>query len=1049
MFPRYFLPTHYNIIELESMEMNITACCPASGDERWWIYLVTSAVILVVGLSLSVLSYAIYLLVTKSRKSDLTVVEETGNKAFRKYRETIRQFISGDTLPSKILITLTFVCNIIYLIVYIYRTYTPYPIGTGEDASCQERSEGGQNATIETANQVEKCFTLGSSPEFIVEIVVVLELIFYAFIRFLAADDVVHYWLDIYTLVDVFTLPHIFVSLALGVDWVGLRSLRFIWLPKIVNVIRFLPFVRSQDAVDVTSLLIQFFSLWLSSTGIIHLIELQGDFWRNFDNASSNAFLSYAYFMMVTFSTVGYGDISPATASGRAAMILFIIIGLAFFAAILPTIVDLASSFYTKRQFAKFDTTRVPQHVIVCGHITAFSAEEFVSDFLHPDRGDTQTHVLFLHPERPDPDLKNVIRSHYTRVQYIVGSVLNSRDLRRARIHTCKAVFVICDKLTNTPLEEDNANLLRLVSVKNTTTKVPVIIQLLLSTSKKKVRNIEGWTVGRDIALCLNQLKLGLLAQSCICPGISTLVANWFYTSDLSALNVFKETTAWKKKYTKGISNEIYTSHFSKYFEQMSFHKAAELSFNQLGLILISVEKIEGKVRTCYVNPSPESYPDVVIESGEEGMLGYFIGQDSDHVSIVASYCGNCHRDLSVDIYSERSSQIRQILQSVTSRNCHCERNTAAIFNPLSRRGRLDLVERGGGFKREYKTSKKRRRIMSTEHSDIDEQFGIYVCEPQKLEEAIVSDENVIETTNPMPDIKDHVVLCVFADETSPLLGLHNFLLPLRSKYMPKDQLKPVVIVSNKRFIGKEWRLIRNIPDVFIVVGSPLRWQNLKEAKITQCSVCIVLSMLARSTGHEPATIDKESILCSLSIREHLKKSAKRNVLIITDLRRESNVQFLDFGDEDEPDERIYKAQPFACGETFSVSMFDSVTSSAFHSPGALYLIEDLIHASGMRTRPQVIQVPLTYYAGKTYAELYNFFLKKHAICLGLYRRLPQSHSNSNSNRSTNSAEAAKSMKHYVITAPSHSLRVEETDLAFLLVELTPVTTEVGEKSYI
>ena len=1034
-------------LQVHTMENNITACCcPGRGEEKWWIFLVTSVVIYVVGLSLSIVSYLIYWLVRRYRSSNkITTMEKSSYKAFRKYRETIRKFISGDTVLSKILITLTFICNIIYLLVYVYRTYTPFPEGT-IDGECLINNEMGN---ITTANQIEKCFSIHSSPEFIVELIIVLELIFFAFIRFLAADDVIHYWLDIYTIVDALTLPHIFVSLTLGVDWVGVRSLRFVWLPQIVSVIRFLPFISSQDAVDVISLLIQFVALWLSCTGIIHLVEVQGDFWADFENAGGSAFLSYAYFIMVTFSTVGYGDISPATASGRAVMILFIILGLAFFAAILPTIVDVASGFYTKRQFAKFDTTRVPQHVIVCGHITAFSAEEFLKDFLHPDRGDTQTHVLFLHPERPDPDLKNVIRSHYTRVQYIVGSVLNGKDLQRAKINTSRAVFIVCDKLTNHPLEEDNANLLRLVSVKNTTTNIPVIIQLLLSTSKKQVHNIEGWKIGRDIALCLNELKLGLLAQSCICPGISTLIANLFYTSDFPALTIFKEKDIWKEQYILGASNEIYSSHFSHQFERKTFHEAAEICYNQLGLILLSLEKIEGKVRSCYVNPSNATNPDLVIESGKEGMLGYFIGQDSEHVNVVATYCECCHGDKNSSMNShERSPQIRRVVRRVTTRHCHCDDEDGSA--PSKQTELVSLGENGV-------TSEHKKRIKmlnqsnpkSTDSDDLEEQFSIYVCEPQVLDEAIITDETAVTTDTLKPDVKDHVVLCVFADETSPLLGLHNFLLPLRSKYMSKDKLKPVVIVSNKRFIEREWPLIRKIPDVYIIVGSPLRWQNLEQANINECSVCIVLSMLARTEGHELAINDKESILCSLSIQEHLKKTAKRNVLIITDLRQESNVQFLDFGDEDEPDERIYKAQPFACGEAFSVSMFDSVTSSAFHSPGTLYLVEDLIHPSSTRTRSQVVPVPLTDYEGMNFSRLYNDQLKKHSICLGLYRQLP-SDSDENghiptSNHSVDSTiETVKSTKHYVITAPLPSLKLEATDIAFLLVEQTDAAIEMA-----
>ena len=1026
----------------------------------------TSSVIYVVGLSLSIVSYLIYWVVRRYRESDkITNMEKSSYKLFRKYRETIRQFISGDTIPSKILITLTFVCNIIYLLIYVYRTYTPFPERT-ENGECVGTTEAGAITTM-AANGVEKCFSLSSSPEFIVELVIVLELIFFAFIRFLAADDVIHYWLDIYTMVDALTLPHIFVSLTLGVDWIGVRSLRFIWLPQIVNVIRFLPFIRSQDAVDVISLLIQFVALWLSCTGIIHLVEVQGDFWEEFGNAGGEAFLSYAYFIMVTFSTVGYGDISPSTASGRAFMILFIILGLAFFAAILPTIVDVASGFYTKRQFAKFDTTRVPHHVIVCGHITAFSAEEFLKDFLHPDRGDTQTHILFLHPERPDPDLKNVIRSHYTRVQYIVGSVLNGKDLQRAKINTARAVFIVCEKLTNTPLEEDNANLLRLVSVKNTTTDVPVIIQLLLSTSKKQVHNIEGWKIGRDIAICLNELKLGLLAQSCICPGISTLIANLFYTSDFPdpALNIFKDKDDWKEQYISGASNEIYSSHFSHQFERKTFHEAAEICYNQLGLILVSLEKIEGKVRFCYVNPSTATNPDLVIESGEGGMLGYFIGLDSEHVNVVATYCECCHGDKnSKSSTPERSPQIRKVVRRVTTKRCHCDIDEEEDSAPSKNIELVNLGEDGvgedgvgeNGVISEHQIRIKmlsRSKPSSTDSDDLEEQFSVYVREPQVLDEAIVTDENAVNTSDTLiPDVKDHVVLCVFADETSPLLGLHNFLLPLRSKYMPKEKLKPVVIVSNKRFIEREWPLIRKIPDVYIVVGSPLRWQNLEQAKINDCSVCIVLSMLARTEGHELAINDKESILCSLSIQEHLKKTARRNVLIITDLRQESNVQFLDFGDEDEPDERIYKAQPFACGEAFSVSMFDSVTSSAFHSPGTLYLVEDLIHPSSTRTRSQVVPMPLTDYDGSTFSKLYNDQLKKHSICLGLYRQLASSDSPDENGRIQTSKNHSledsiftpvKPTKHYVITAPDRSLKLKATDIAFLLIEQTDASIEM------
>ena len=302
----------------------------------------------------------------------------------------------------------------------------------------------------------------------------------------------------------------------------------------------------------------------------------------------------------------------------------------AFFAAILPGLAEITVSVYRQLQYAKFDAARAPRHVIVCGHITSTSASDFLNDFLHPDRGDKYTHVLFLHPEHPDQDLKIVLGDFHTRVQYIVGSVLNGKDLLRAKIKSSSACFIIANKHCENPIEEDNANLLRLVSIKNTTRKIPVILQLLHSSSKQQVYNIEGWIHKRDIAIALNELKLGLLGKSCMSPGFSTLIANLFYTSD-PTLACFDDDN-WLQFYIQGASNEIYTSSFSNNFHGMFYHEAAWACYNSLGLILLGLRDSDN----LYINPSRHSHPNLVIQSG---MHGYFIGQDQKHVQLVSTYC--------------------------------------------------------------------------------------------------------------------------------------------------------------------------------------------------------------------------------------------------------------------------------------------------------------------------------------------------------------------------------------------------------------------------
>ena len=56
------------------------------------------------------------------------------------------------------------------------------------------------------------------------------------------------------------------------------------------------------------------------------------------------------------------------------------------------------------------------------------------------------------------------------------------------------------------------------------------------------------------------------------------------------------------------------------------------------------------------------------------------------------------------------------------------------------------------------------------------------------------------------------------------------------------------------------------------------------------------------------------------------------NVPMITELVNDSNVQFLDQDDDDDPDTELYLTQPFACGTAFAVSVLDSLMSTVTFS---------------------------------------------------------------------------------------------------------------------
>ena len=66
----------------------------------------------------------------------------------------------------------------------------------------------------------------------------------------------------------------------------------------------------------------------------------------------------------------------------------------------------------------------------------------------------------------------------------------------------------------------------------------------------------------------------------------------------------------------------------------------------------------------------------------------------------------------------------------------------------------------------------------------------------------------------------------------------------------------------------------------------------------------------------------------------------------ISELVNDSNVQFLDQDDDDDPDTELYLTQPFACGTAFAVSVLDSLMStvSIKNKPLDYVLVNNTLH---------------------------------------------------------------------------------------------------------
>ncbi|XP_076251013.1 calcium-activated potassium channel slo isoform X11 [Rhynchophorus ferrugineus] len=981
------------------------------------------------------------------------------------------ELISGQTTTGRILVVLVFILSIASLVIYFI------------DAS-YEGVEHCEEWSKNITQQIDLAFNIF----FMV----------YFFIRFIAASDKLWFMLEMYSFVDYFTIPPSFVSIYLDRTWIGLRFLRALRLMTVPDILQYLNILKTSSSIRLAQLVSIFISVWLTAAGIIHLLENSGDP-LDFDNPHPLPYWTCVYFLIVTMSTVGYGDVFCHTVLGRTFLVFFLLVGLAIFASSIPEIIDLVGT--RSKYCGEYKREHGKRHIVVCGHITYESVSHFLKDFLHEDREDVDVEVVFLHRKPPDLELEGLFKRHFTTVEFFQGTIMNPIDLQRVKVHEADACLVLANKYCQDPDAEDAANIMRVISIKNYSDDIRVIIQLMQYHNKAYLLNIPSWDWKQgDDVICLAELKLGFIAQSCLAPGFSTMMANLF------AMRSFKtspDTQVWQNDYLQGTGCEMYTETLSPSFTGMTFPQASELCFTKLKLLLLAIEVkgIEGADTKISINPRGAK----IVANTQ----GFFIAQSADEVKRAWFYCKACHEDIKDETLIKKCK-----CKNLAHRNQNHRNSTIPAMNMVNSTKQVNKVKPNitrntteNLMSPNYNSRPTSRSSSGTNQNnngvalpvgladdqakDFDfektemkyDSTGMFHWSPAKNLEECILDRNQAAMTV----LNGHVVVCLFADPDSPLIGLRNLVMPLRASNFHYHELKHVVIVGSVDYIRREWKMLQNLPKISVLNGSPLSRADLRAVNVNLCDMCCILSAKVPSND-DPTLADKEAILASLNIKAMtfddtigvLSQTTEdnengtpvgspiilqrrgsvygANVPMITELVNDSNVQFLDQDDDDDPDTELYLTQPFACGTAFAVSVLDSLMSTTYFNQNALTLIRSLItggatpelelilaEGAGLRggystpeslsnrDRCRVGQIslydgPLAQF-GETgkYGDLFVAALKQFGmLCIGLYRF-----------RDTSSSCDASS-KRYVITNPPDDFQLLPTDQVFVLMQFDP-----------
>lgn len=317
-----------------------------------------------------------------------------------------------------------------------------------------------------------------------------------------------HIWARIRYALQPMMLVDLLAVLAVFPELRGLRGLRLLRLLRTVNLFRYSnPVAAIFHALEENSLLFAVgFTVLSFETFIggvsIYLVEKE-------TNSSINSLIDGLWWALVTITTVGFGDITPATTLGRiigGGLMVGGMFTLALFAGFVGSSLVTAMLSIREEQFRMGDYAN---HVVICGYD---ETTEMLLELVRKEIDTNETRVVvFEDSERP-----RELSPDYLWVQ---GDPTKQSELDKVRITHARAVIVVGSREL-TPHVADARTILIIFTIRAYLTANPAIVgnrrsPLYVMAEILDAENVDhARTAGADEVIETRRLGFSMLAHA-------------------------------------------------------------------------------------------------------------------------------------------------------------------------------------------------------------------------------------------------------------------------------------------------------------------------------------------------------------------------------------------------------------------------------------------------------------------------------------------------------------------------------------------------------